>query len=78
MKLAQKGHLEQVSFLTKYNESEHQKASTMLDKVKAAKEVESMHIENFVKVFSLIENIQKRQDDKEIAMSQPKGVSNGQ
>jgi len=74
----QKGHLEQVSLLTKYNESEHQKASTMLDKVKAAKEVESMHIENFVKVFSLIENIQKRQDDKEIAMSQPKGVSNGQ
>jgi len=73
----QKGHLEQVSLMTKYNESEHQKASATLDKVKAAKEVESMHIEDFVKVFTLIENIQKRQDDKEIAMSQPKGVSNG-
>ena len=45
--------------------------------MKAVKEVESMGIEDFVKVFSLIENIQKRQDDKEIAMSQPKGVSNG-
>lgn len=73
----QKGHLEQVSLMTKYNESEHQKAATTLDKVKAAKEVESMHIEDFIKVFTLIENIQKRQDDKEIAMSQPKGVKNG-
>jgi hypothetical protein len=73
-----RGNLEQVSIITKYNESEHQKASTTLDKVKAAKEIESMRTENFVKVFSLIENIQKRQDDKEIAMSQPKGVSNGQ
>lgn len=58
-----KGHLEQVSLLTKYNESEHQKALTTLDKARAAKEIESMGIEDFVKVFSLIENIQKRNDE---------------
>ena len=49
--------------MTKYNESEHQKASATLDKVKAAKEIESMHVDDFVKIFSLIESIQKRQDE---------------
>ena len=58
-----KGQLEQAAIITKFNESEHQKAGAMLDKVKAAKEIESMHIDDFVKVFSLIENMQKRQDE---------------
>lgn len=69
-----KGRLEQISVLTKYNESEHQKAATMLDKVKAAKEIESMHVDDFVKVFNLIENIQKRQDENTIRQQE---VSNG-
>jgi hypothetical protein len=61
--------------MTKYNESEHMKNLAVLDKVKAAKEVESMGVDDFVKVFNLIENIQKRQDEKEITMSQPKEKS---
>lgn len=73
----QKGHLEQMSIITKYNESEHQKAGAVLDRVKAAKEIESMGIKDFVEVFNLIENIRKREDDKEIALAKPKGDSNG-
>lgn len=72
----QKGHLEQVGLMTKYNESEHQKAMTTLDKARAAKEIESMGVEDFVKVFSLIENIQKRNDES-IAQQTQKGVTNG-
>lgn len=61
-----KGRLEQVSMMTKYNESEHQKASTVLDKVKAAKEIESMGIDDFVKVFGLIQNIKDSEEQKEL------------
>lgn len=60
----QKGHLEQVSLLTKFNESEHMKNLATLDKVKTAKEVESMGVDNFVKIFDLINNIQSREDEK--------------
>jgi hypothetical protein len=60
----QKGHLEQVSLMTKYNESEHMKALTTLDKAKAAKEIESMGIADFVSIMDLINNIQNKQDDK--------------
>ena len=70
----QKGHLEQFQIATAHNKSQHEKASATLDMVKAAKEVESMHVEDFVKVFNLIENIQKRQDDNLI---QQQGKSNG-
>lgn len=69
-----KGRLEQISVMTKYNESEHQKAATMLDRVKAAKEVESMHVDDFVKIFNLIETIQSRQDENLIKQQE---VSNG-
>lgn len=62
----QKGQLEQFQIATAHNKSQHEKASATLDMVKAAKEVESMHIEDIVKVFSLIENIQKRQDETSI------------
>ena len=58
-----KGNLEMMSIETKHNESEHMKSLAVLDKVKAAKEVQSMHVDDFVKVFTLIENIQKRQDE---------------
>lgn len=60
----QKGQLEQVSLLTKFNESEHMKNLATLDKVKTAKEVESMGVDNFVKIFELINNIQSREDEK--------------
>jgi len=70
-----KGRLEQVSMMTKYNESEHMKAMTMLDKVKTAKEVESMHVDDFIKVFSLIENIQKRQDENVIKQQEVSNVT---
>lgn len=72
-----RGRLEQYEIVTKQNESEHMKSLAVLDKVKAAKEVESMHIEDFVKVFSLIENIQKRQDENQIKQEKEVGVSNG-
>jgi hypothetical protein len=62
----QKGHLEQYQIKTALNKSEHEKASATLDMVKAAHEVQSMKVDDFVKVFSLIENIQKRQDESNI------------
>ncbi len=71
-----RGRLEQYEIVTKQNESEHMKSLAVLDKVKAAKEVESMHVENFVKVFSLIENIQKRQDENQFKQQEIE-VSNG-
>ena len=52
------------------------KSLAVLDKVKAAKEVESMHVEDFVKVFSLIESIQKRQDENKFKQQEVE-VSNG-
>jgi hypothetical protein len=61
-----KGRLEQVQIETAYNKSEHEKSSATLNMMKAAHEVQSMKIEDFVKVFSLIESIQKRQDDNVI------------
>lgn len=69
-----RGRLEQYEIVTKQNESEHMKSLAVLDKVKAAKEVESMKIDDFVKVFSLIENIQKRQDDNQLKQEQSVGV----
>ena len=51
----QKGHLEQFQIQTAVNKSEHEKQSATLNAVKAAKEVESMGIDDFVKVFNLID-----------------------
>jgi len=69
-----KGRLEQFSIMTKLNESEHMKNLAILDKVKAAKEVESMGIDDFVKIFTLIENIKNREDEKQVKQVE---VSNG-
>jgi len=69
-----RGRLEQYEIITKHNESEHMKSLAVLDKVKAAKELESMGIDDFVKVFSLIENIQKRQDDNQNKQEKQAGV----
>lgn len=67
-----RGRLEQFEIETKHNESEHLKNLAVLDKVKAAKEIESMGIEDFVKVFTLIENIRKGQD-KNVSSQQKQG-----
>lgn len=69
-----KGELEQMSVMTKFNESEHMKSLALLDKAKAAKEIESMGVEDFVKIFSLIENIRNREDEKQL---QQQEVVNG-
>ena len=70
----QKGQLEQFQIATAHNKSKHELASAHLDEIKAAKEVESMGVDNFVKVFQLIENITKRQDEKELKQQE---VRNG-
>ena len=58
----QKGHLEQVQIETAYNKSKHELSSATLNEIKAAKEVESMGIEDSIKILTLIENIQSRKD----------------
>ena len=68
-----RGRLEQMEIMTKYNESEHMKALTTLDNAKAAKEIESMGVEDFVKISTLIQNIQNSKDKK----VEKQGVSNG-
>lgn len=70
----QKGRLEQIEVLTKFNESEHMKSLTLLDKAKAAKEIESMGVSDFVQIFSLIENIVNREDEKNMKQQE---VTNG-
>ncbi len=72
-----RGRLEQYEIVTKQNESEHMKSLAVLDKVKAAKEVQSMHIDDFVKVFGLINEIQSRQDEAQNKQEKQVGVSNG-
>ena len=77
----QKGQLEQFQIMTAHNKSEHEKAAATLDMVKAAKEVESMKVDDIIKIFGLIESIQKRQDEgqlkqQEMQISQ-QGKSNG-
>ena len=64
--ILQKGHLEQFQIKTALNKSEHEKASATLNMVKAAHEMQSMKVDDFVKVFTLIENMQKRQDELEV------------
>lgn len=61
----QKGHLEQFQIATAHNKSEHEKQAANLAAVKAAKEVQSMGIDDFVKVFTLIENLKNRQNEKQ-------------
>ena len=59
----QKGHLEQFQIQTAHNKSEHEKAAATLAAVKAAKEVESMGIDDFVKIFTLINEISNNQNE---------------
>ncbi len=57
-----KGRLEQVEILTKFNESEKMKATTILEEAKTAHEIQSMGVDNFVKIIELIQNIQNGKD----------------
>lgn len=58
-----KGNLEQYQIKTAYEKAEHEKAAATYNAVKAAKEVESMGVDDFVKIFNLIQNIGNRQDE---------------
>jgi hypothetical protein len=60
---AMKGRLEQMEVITKFNESEHQKATTLLDQAKTAHEIQSMGVDSFVKIIELIQNIQNGKDE---------------
>jgi hypothetical protein len=57
----QKGHLEQFQIMTAHNKAEHEKASATLDTVKAAKELETVDVDNFEKIVRLIHDIQTEQ-----------------
>lgn len=69
-----KARLEQVEIQTAYNKSEHEKQAANYNAAKAAKEVESMGIDDFVKIYQLIENIQNRHDE---TMNKQSEVKNG-
>ena len=71
----QKGQLEQFQIMTALNKSEHEKTSAVLNTVKAAAEVQSMGIEDFVKVFTLIDNMKKREDEKVTQKGENKNVT---
>ncbi len=69
----QKGQLEQYQIVTELERAEHEKAAASYNLVKAAKEVESMGVDDFVKIFTLIQNIQNSQNENKTSE-----VSNGQ
>lgn len=68
-----RGRLEQMEIHTKYNESEHQKASKILDQARTAKEIQSMGVSDFVSILELIHNISSGQDK----IAKNKEVANG-
>jgi hypothetical protein len=70
----QKGRLEQVQIETAYNKSKHELASATLNTVKAAHEIDSMKVEDFVKVFTLIKDIQQGEQQE---TKQKEGKTNG-
>jgi hypothetical protein len=56
-----KGRLEQVQIETAHNKSRHELASATYNEAKAAKEIESMGVDDFVKVLSLLRDINQPQ-----------------
>lgn len=56
--------LEQVQIETAHSKTHHENAAATYNMAKAAKEVESMGIEDFVKVIALIHDIQNGQDEE--------------
>lgn len=73
-----KMRLEQVQIQTAHNKAEHEKASADLDTVRAAKELETMSVDNFDKVVRLIHEIHSSARDHELATQQAKQVNNNQ
>jgi hypothetical protein len=69
-----KGRLEQVQIATAHNKSEHEKAAATYDMARTVKEVESMGIDDFVKVWSLINDIQSHQEEKAIKKEEKNGT----
>ena len=53
--------LEQVQILTAHNKAEHEKAAATLDTVRAAKDLETVDVDNFEKIVRLIHDIQSAQ-----------------
>lgn len=70
----QKGQLEQFQIKTAFEKAEHEKAAATYNAVKAAKEVESMGVDDFIKIFTLIQNLGNSEDKK----APTKGATNGQ
>ena len=60
----QKGHLEQFQIRTALNKSEHEKSAAALNTVKAAKELETMDVDNFEKIVRLIHDIQAAGEER--------------
>jgi hypothetical protein len=58
--------LEQHQIATTHARAEHEKAAATYNAAKAAKEIESMGVDDFVKIINLIENISNRQDENQI------------
>ncbi len=52
-----KGELEQIQIVTAFEKAEHEKQAATYNAVKAAAEVEAMGVENFVKIFELVQNL---------------------
>jgi hypothetical protein len=59
----QKGQLEQFQIMTAHNKSEHEKSAATLNTVKAAKELETMDVDNFEKIVRLIHDIQSASNE---------------
>lgn len=52
-----KGELEQFQIATAFEKAQHEKQAANYNAVKAAAEVEAMGVENFVKIFELVQNL---------------------
>ena len=72
----QKGHLEQFQIMTAHNKAEHEKASATLDTVKAAKELETVDVDNFEKIVRLIHDIQNSENQQDLAIQEANKAQN--
>lgn len=52
-----KGELEQFQIMTAFQKAEHEKQAATYNAVKAAAEVDAMGVDNFVKIFTLVQNL---------------------
>ncbi len=66
----QKGHLEQFQIMTAHYKAEHEKAAATLDTVRAAKDLETVDVDNFEKIIRLIHDIQSSENQHELAIQE--------